>query len=126
MAENEIVKEGKKTAILAYFTFVGTLIAWSINSDTTEGRKKNPFASFHIRQCIGLNVVFIVLGVLISGVNGSLIDAEMGGSIMMVTIPFWVFFIVLWGFGFMGALNGQLAIIPLLGKYFQKWFKGIA
>ncbi len=115
MAENKIVKEGKNMAITAYFTFVGTLIAWSMNADNTGGRKKNAFASFHIRQNIGLNITFIVLGILVSGANS-----------MMVTIPFWVFFAVLWGFGLMGALAGKLSVIPLLGTYFQKWFKGMA
>lgn len=115
MEDNKTVKEGKSMAIIAYFTFVGTLISWSMNSDNTGGRKKNVFASFHIRQNIGLNVVFFVLGILVTGADS-----------MMVTIPFWVFFAVLWGFGFMGALGGQLAVIPLLGNSFQKWFSRIA
>lgn len=115
MADRKIIKEGKNIALIAYITFVGTLIAWSLNADNTEGRKKNAFASFHIRQNIGLNVVFFVLGVLVSGANS-----------MMVTVPFWVFFAVLWGFGLSGALAGKLAIVPLLGTFFQKWFKGIA
>ncbi len=115
MEDNKMVKEGKNMAIIAYFTFVGTLIAWSMNADNTGGRKKNAFASFHIRQNIGLNVVFFVLGILVTGANS-----------MMVTVPFWVFFAVLWGFGFMGALSGQLAVIPLLGNSFQKWFNRIA
>lgn len=115
MEDNKTVKEGKNMAVIAYFTFVGTLIAWSMNADNTGGRKKNAFASFHIRQSIGLNVVFFVLGILVTGANS-----------MMVTIPFWVFFAVLWGFGFTGALSGQLAVIPLLGSSFQKWFNRIA
>lgn len=115
MVDNKMVKKGKNMAVIAYFTFVGTLIAWSMNADNTGGREKNPFASFHIRQMIGLNIVFIVLGILVSGANS-----------MMVTVPFWVFFAVLWGFGLTGALAGKLSVVPLLGGYFQKWFKGIA
>lgn len=109
------IKEGKNIAIMAYFTFVGTLIAWSLNSDNTGGREKNGFASFHIRQNIGLNIVFFVLGILVTGANS-----------LLVTVPFWVFFSVLWFFGFTGALNGKLAIIPIFGILFQKWFKKIA
>lgn len=115
MEENQVVREGKNMAIMAYFTFVGTLIAWSMNSDKTGGREKNKFASFHIRQNIGLNIVFIMLRVLVTGFNS-----------LLVTIPFWVFFAVLWYYGFNGALSGKLAIIPIFGNWFQKWFNKIA
>lgn len=112
----EEVKEGKKMAILAYITFIGTLVAWSLNSE-----KKNRFASFHIRQAIGLDILFVVFGTLISGINT---EAEF--PLWMLTFPFWLACMVLWTFGFSGALAGKLAYIPLFGNYFQKWFKKIA
>ncbi len=115
----EIIKEGKNTAITAYFTFVGTLIAWSMNSEN-----RNPYASFHIRQALGLNILFILIGVLISGVSG--IAAQKGFDIFLIIIPFWLVFILLWAFGFTGALQGKWALIPIIGSVFQKWFKKIA
>src|SRR5699024_2392129 len=107
---NNTVKEGKTKAILSYFTFVGMLITWSINQE-----EKNTFASFHIRQNIGLNALFFCFAVLISGFNT-----------WFITLPFWLIFIMFWAFGFIGALQGKLSYIPIVGSYFQKWFKKIA
>ncbi len=110
MSDSKTVKEGKAMAITAYLTFVGTLIAWSVNSEN-----HNKFSSFHIRQNIGLNALFILFAVLVSGFNR-----------WYITFPFWMIFIVFWAFGFMGALQGKLSVIPFLGSYFQKWFGKIA
>lgn len=113
---DKTVKEGKNLAIVSYLTFLGTLIAWSLNMD-----KRNKFASFHIRQAIGLDLLFVIFGTLISGVN-----SEQEIPLWYLTFPFWLICMVLWAFGFIGALQGKLSIIPFLGKQFQKWFKKFA
>lgn len=107
---NKTVKEGKNIAIVAYLTFVGTLIAWSMNAD-----KHNKFAAFHLRQAVGLNLLWILFAVLISGFDQ-----------WFVSLPFYLICILLWCFGFIGAIQGKLSFIPFLGYYFQKWFKKIA
>lgn len=104
------IKKGKNMAVVAYLTLVGTLIAWSMNQDD-----RNEFAAFHIRQALGLDFLFFTLAILISGFNR-----------WYLTFPFWLCFIMLWAFGFIGALQGKISIIPLLGNHFQKWFKKIA
>lgn len=104
------IKEGKTTAIVAYLTFVGTLIAWSMNQE-----KGNKFASFHIRQAIGLDLFWLLIALPASGLDR-----------WWVVFPFYILFTVLWVFGFIGAIQGKVAIIPFLGNYFQKWFKKIA
>lgn len=110
MSDTDTVKRGKTKAIVAYLTFVGTLIAWSMDQDN-----KNSFSSFHIRQALGLDLLFLALAILVSGFNR-----------WFITFPFWMVFIILWGFGFFGAISGKITIIPFLGNYFQKWFKKIA
>lgn len=105
----QTVEEGKNTAIISYILVVGVLIAISINSD-----KKNAFASFHIRQALGLSITFIALGLLISNFENE-----------MITISMWVFISVLWSFGFLGAIQGKTQPIPLLGAFFQKSFKNL-
>ncbi|MBB4117741.1 putative membrane protein [Mesonia hippocampi] len=107
--QQQQIKEGKSTAIAAYLTFVGTIIAISMNSET-----KNTFASFHIRQAIGIHIVYFLVLALISGFDS-----------WLITIPFWIFSFVLWAYGFTGALQNRKTIVPLLGEYFQKWFKTI-
>jgi len=97
-------------AFVAYLTFVGTLIAWSMNTDA-----RNKFASFHIRQALGLDLLWLLFAFLISGFDR-----------WYISFPFWIILGVLWGFGFVGALQGKLSYIPFLGNYFQKWFKKLA
>lgn len=106
--ENTTVSEGKTIAIISYITWIGTLIAFIMNNE-----KKNSFASFHIRQMIGL-IILQFIGALIRGfVNGYL-----GYAI-------WVFALVLWIIGIIGAVQGEEKKVPLLGDQFQDWFKSI-
>lgn len=108
--ENRIVEEGKKTAIISYITVIGAAIAAIMNSE-----KKNTFAAFHIRQALGIFISFFALGYFISGFDS-----------WMATFSFYIFYFILWIFGFTGALQGEMRLIPLVGILFQKLFKGIS
>lgn len=105
--KDNIVEQGKSIAITSYILIVGVLIAMSMNGDA-----KNRFASFHIRQALGLSILFIAIGSLISSFEEP-----------MITYPFWVFIMVLWTYGFVSAIKGEMTPIPLLGNFFQKVFK---
>lgn len=107
---NNIVEEGKSTAITSYILIVGVLIAMSMNSET-----KNPFASFHIRQSAGLSITFISLGLIISNFD-----------VPQASIALWIFMSVLWTYGFFTAIQGRTIPVPLLGKFFQKLLKSIS
>lgn len=107
--ENQTVNEGKTTAIISYITWIGTLIAFIMNSS-----KKNPFASFHIRQMIGLSILSIL--------NGWIVGQYVSSTASMII---GVGLFVLWIIGFIGAAQGEEKKIPLLGDQFQEWFKGI-
>jgi uncharacterized membrane protein len=109
--ENNIIEKGKTAAITSYILIIGVLIAMSMNS----GEEKNSFASFHIRQALGLSITFISLGLIISNFDSPMISASM-----------WVFVSILWTFGIFNAINGQTKPVPLLGNYFQKWFASIS
>ena len=104
------VEEGKTAAITSYVLIVGVLIAMSMNSES-----KNSFASFHIRQALGISLTFISLGLIISNFDSLLISA-----------PMWIFVFVLWSYGMFSAINGTTKPMPLLGNYFQKWFKSFS
>ncbi|WP_340063077.1 hypothetical protein [Ascidiimonas aurantiaca] len=105
--ENVTYKEGRTTAIISYITIIGCLIALFMNLEP-----KNPFARFHIRQALGIHILFYALGFLISQFDSWLISSA-----------FYVFIIVLWGYGFIGALQCKKTQIPFLGEKFQQWFK---
>lgn len=103
---NEI-EQGKQTAIVSYLTIIGTIIAIFMNSEN-----KNAFASFHIRQALGIFLTFFLLGYPVGYFDS-----------WMVSASFWTFILILWLFGFMNALNGEQKTVPFLGEFYQKLFK---
>lgn len=102
-------EQGKAAAIVAYITIIGTIIAYFMNNDS-----KNPFASFHIRQALGVHLTFYLLGVLVSAFDS-----------WMISSAFYIFILILWGFGLVAAIQGERNLVPVLGEYFQKWFSTI-
>ncbi len=96
-------------AVVAYLTIIGSIIAFFMNQEN-----KSKLVSFHVRQGFGLNLSFLLLGYFIGYFDS-----------WMITSAFYLFFILLWLFGFMGALNNEYREVPILGKLFQKWLKSI-
>jgi uncharacterized membrane protein len=99
--------EDKTTAIVAYLTIIGFIVAMILNSS-----KKTRLGAFHLRQ---------MLGIFLTGLAGS----------MVMIIPIlgwitgfcvWIGVFVLWIMGLISAINGQLKPVPLLGEHYQKWF----
>ncbi len=97
---------GKTTAIVAYLTIVGALIAISMNAEP-----KHEFARFHTRQAFGLHLIFIGCALFLSAWFNE-----------YAWYALYVFYIVLWFYGFISAINNKQQEVPILGGYFQKWF----
>jgi len=110
MTTSEEIQQGKSNAIVAYFTIIGCIIAIFMNMEN-----KNKFASFHIKQALGIHILYFLLLAIVSGFNS-----------WLITFSFWLFVFILWVYGFIGALQGRKTIIPLVGEYFQKWFDKLA
>ena len=108
---NNKIETGKTAAITSYILGIGVFIAMSMNS----GEDKNEFASFHIRQGLGITLTFISLGLIISNFDS-----------LMISAPMWIFISVLWTYGIFSAIKGETKPVPLLGEYFQKWLKSIS
>ncbi len=106
---NETIEEGRIPAIISYLTIIGTIISFFMNSD-----KKNKFASFHIRQALGLWLVFFALGYIVGIFDN-----------WFMTFAFWFFFGVLFIYGFINAVSGNPQTVPLLGNFFQKIFANL-
>ncbi len=98
--------EGKNAAIIAYLTIIGSLIAMSINMEP-----KHDFARFHIRQAFGTHLLFHAFALFLSVWFNE-----------YAWYGLYVFYLVLWGYGFVGALSDKKQLIPIFGPYFQKWF----
>jgi uncharacterized membrane protein len=107
--ENTLENDGKTIGIIAYITLIGWIIAILMNSS-----KKNEYASFHIRQMLGLILLSIVISILTMNINLGLF-----GTILSVLL------LVLWVIGFVGAIQGERKLVPIIGENFQEWFKGI-
>ncbi|MEW7292995.1 DUF4870 domain-containing protein [Aquimarina sp. 2304DJ70-9] len=107
--QSDYAKQGKTAAIVAYLTIIGTIIAFFMNQDS-----KNKFASFHIRQALGINISFYLLGAL-----ASVFDS------WGISSAFYIFIFVLWAFGIITAIREEQKTAPILGPLFQDWFKFI-
>lgn len=102
--------EAKKIAVIGYITIIGLVIAFVMNNE-----KKLGFASYHIRQSVGLCATGLALGV-----------------IGMIPILGWIVNLVgifvllyMWIMALMNALNEKEKPAPILGKKFEEWFKNI-
>jgi uncharacterized membrane protein len=104
--DNQTIEQGRTIAIISYLTIFGVVIAFFMNNE-----KKNPFAAFHIRQALGLWLTFFALGYFV-GIFDS----------WLITIGFWIFFGVLFIFGFMSAITGRKQATPILGELYQRIF----
>lgn len=102
--------QDKTIAIISYLTLIGLIIAFVMNND-----KKELFASFHIRQSLGLTLTSLAL---------SLIN--------IIPILGWIvsivgFFVLLymWIVGLLNAINGKYKTVPILGDKYEEWLKSV-
>ncbi|HDR52770.1 MAG TPA: hypothetical protein ENN90_14325 [Mariniphaga anaerophila] len=95
--------DGKTKAIVAHITFIGWIIALVLNSS-----EKDEFASFYIRQLLGLYLLNLVLWII----------PIVGWILNIVVFVFWILSLI-------GSIQGEKKETPVVGKYFQDWFKGL-
>lgn len=100
---NAVSKDGKNIALIAHLTLIGWIIAFVMNNNS-----KSEFGSFYIRQVLGLGLCGLVLSFI-----------PLLGWIVSLLI------FVLWIMSLIGALNGEKKLTPVLGEYFQDWFKSL-
>ncbi|MDB4204777.1 hypothetical protein N9764_04390 [Polaribacter sp.] len=107
--ENQTIKEGKTTALISYIPVIGAPIAFFLNKN-----KRNYFASFHIRQTFGLNILYFINKWIVYEYFGlTAFNIGKGGVLVLFIL------------GGLGALREQEKLVPLLGDKFQEWFKNI-
>lgn len=99
----------KKIAFISYLFLIGLLIAYLNNS-----QNKSDFVFFHIRQSFGLWLSFFLLGYIAGSFDS-----------WNITFSFWICFLVLIVYGVSTALSGKMIPIPLVGKFYQIFFKNI-
>lgn len=95
--------DGKTKAIVAHITWVGWLIALILNSS-----QRDEITSFYIRQLLGLYLFGLVIT-----------------FVPVINIIGWILVLVFWILSLIGSINGEMNETPIVGKYFQDWFKGM-
>lgn len=95
--------DGKTKAIIAHITLIGWIIALIINMN-----EKDELASYYIRQLLGLYLTAIVLTLI----------PVIGWILSIVIFVFWIMSLI-------GAIQGEKKETPIIGKYFQEWFKSM-
>ena len=95
--------DGKTKAIVAHITIIGWIIALVINSS-----EKDEFASYYIRQTLGIYLLGIVLSI-----------------IPVINLIGWIVVFVLWLLSLIASIQGEMKETPVVGKYFQDWFRSI-
>lgn len=96
--------DAKGKAILAHITIIGWIIALILN----QNEDREEFASFYLRQVLGISLLGLVLS-WIPGLN----------FIVGILV------IILWIISIVKALSDEKYAIPVVGEYFQDWFKMI-
>ncbi len=95
--------DGKTKAIVAHIYWIGWLIALIINSN-----QKDEITSFYIRQLLGIYLFSVVVT-----------------FIPLLNFAGWILAFIFWILSLIGAINGEMKETPVIGKYFQDWFKGL-
>jgi len=95
--------QGKTIAIIAHITLIGWIVAILMNSN-----EKSDFASFYIRQLLGLFIIGLVCSFI-----------PVIGLIVGLAVLFFVIYSLI------GAINNEKSLTPFIGQHFQEWFKGM-
>jgi len=94
---------GKTVAIIAHITFIGWLIALIMNNSN-----KTALGSYYIRQTLGIWLLTILLS-----------------FIPIVGCFTWIIGLVLIIMSLVNAANEKMTPTPVIGEYFQDWFKSL-
>jgi len=107
--ENQTNKQAKNIGVFSYLTIIGLVITYISNR-----HKNNYFASFHIRQSLGLHILYFANKFIVYGYFGTF-----AGNIGRFGV------LVLFALGFISALQKEVKFVPLFGEKFQEWFRNI-
>ena len=99
--------DGKTKAIVAHIFWIGWIISLVVNM-----QDKDELASFYIRQLLGIYLFSLASVILANIVNTPLISS-IGG---VITLVFWILSLI-------SAIQGEKKEVPVVGHYFQEWFK---
>lgn len=100
-------RDPKVIGMVSYLTLIGWIIALVMNNPKSE------FASFHIRQSLGLMLIAAASRIMhiVPFVGGLVVKVVFAVAILLMILVFFI------------ALQGEKKLTPVIGEYFQEWFK---
>lgn len=98
----------KVKAIVSHIFLIGWVIAFVINLNDKE-----EYASFYIRQNLGIIIAGIAVGILGEFPIIGWLVSVFGGLLVFI---FWLMSLI-W------SISGEMKTVPWVGQYFQDWFK---
>ena len=116
MEEQTTTDNGKTTAIVAYITIIGWLIAYF---GMNQPPKKTSLGSYHLRQTLLLFICAIVYQIIAYTVAFAV------PALWMVFSLAGLVFLVLWIMGLIAAINGEEKPMPIIGQKAQEIFKNL-
>jgi uncharacterized membrane protein len=99
----------KIIAIVSYMALIGWIVAIVLNNPKSE------LGSFHLRQALGIHALSALAGMVAIVPVLGWIAAAVGG----------IGAFILWVIGLIGAIEGKMKPVPILGEKFQEWFHAI-
>ncbi len=112
MNSNDISTESKTISTAAYILPIGWAVAYLI---VRLFSMQTPFTIFHLRQGLGLNVLFLLFWLLLHIFN----------IWILIQIAL-VFYFLLLAYSVAGVRGGRRLYMPLIGKFFDTIFTFIA
>ena len=123
--KDDLSNEGDKlTAILAYLTFIGFVVALILNAKKSGAERT--FNAYHLRQGLGLIAVEFLMYAVFKVVETVLLSISMSLFYFAVKALEIGITLAVLGFVFMGvmnALNGRKKTLPVVGKYVARFLK---
>ena len=102
--------DAKTKAIVSHVFLIGWVIALVINMN-----QKEEYASYYIRQNLGLLLVGFALSIIAPIPLIGWIIGTVGGIV----------FFIFWLMSLIWSISGEMKPIPWLGLQFQDWFKAL-
>ncbi len=99
--------DGKTKAIVAHIFWIGWIISLVVNM-----KDKDELASFYIRQLLGI-YLFSLAATILAHLASLPLISTIGG---IITLVFWIISLI-------SAIQGEKKEVPVVGNYFQEWFK---
>ena len=106
MAEEKGMDD-KTIAIISHITIIGWIVALVMNCSN-----KSEHTSFYLRQMLGLMIIAIAGSIV------SYIISFVGMAISILALVLWILSLI-------SAASGEKKEVPVVGAYFQDWFKGL-